>query len=598
MQRIKQLWQLLTAKQKKSYILTQLLTIVSSFFEVIGVSTLVPFVSLFTNPDIVNTNRYMKWFYSFVNPESYNEFIVLFGICVVVLIIFSNFILSVSTYQMVWFGARLRHDFSSDLEDYYLDQSYLFHVNHNSAKLINTIIVDIDRFTKSVIYQILRITAKTLLALFFLIGFLFIDPVMALGFFSLIGGGYFVIYRIFKSPMAKGGAIVTEQSQRRMKFLNEGFGGIKDLKVLGNEKFFKKSFRDSSWKFNRYWSRNDVISKLPKYVLEAFVLSSLVGLMLVMMKINENNLAIVLPILSFYAIAGYKLLPAINALYESASRIKSAISVLDKISPDLTKAKNHKSETGRDTSILTFQKEIRVQELSFQYPGTTTKVIDSISLKIPKNTTIALVGSSGSGKTTLVDVLLGLLEAQKGDIIVDDICIQKENLRAWQNLLGYVPQNIYLSDASIAQNIAFGIDEKLIDRTQVKKALKLANLNDFVNSLEKGMNTTVGERGVQLSGGQRQRIGIARALYHDASVLIFDEATSALDGITETRIMESINSLSHQKTIIIIAHRLTTVQKADCIYLLGEGGKILDKGTYDELMERNNAFRKMAGENE
>ncbi|PIE98936.1 MAG: hypothetical protein CR988_00970 [Treponema sp.] len=596
MKKIQLIWQLLTPKQKKDYILTQGLIIISSFFEVAGVSTLVPFIGLFTNPDIVHTNKYMKLCYNIVQPESYNEFITIFGMAVIALMISSSLILSFSKYQMVWFGSKLRHDFSSRLKDYYMDQNYLFHVNNNSAELINTIIVDIDRFSKEVIYRFLRGIARALLALFFLIGFILISPLMALGFFSLIGGGYFLIYRMFKSPLSKGGKIVTEQSRMRMKFLNEGFGGIKDLKILGKEEFFKKNFRNASWQFNRNWSRNDVISYLPKFLLEAFVISSLVGLMLVMVKVNENNLTVVLPILSFYAIAGYKLLPAVNAIYESISIIKANISVLYKIAPDLIKAKNKTDLKKTDTEILPFEREINIQNLSFAYPGTSKKVINSISLKIPKNNTIALIGSSGSGKTTLVDIILGLLEPQSGKIIVDGTTIHKENIRSWQNILGYVPQSIYLSDATIAQNIAFGTDHQDINWSQIDKVLKLADLDGFVHSLAKGIHTTVGERGIQLSGGQRQRIGIARALYHDASVLIFDEATSALDGITENRIMKSINSLARQKTIIIIAHRLTTVKEADCIYLLGEGGRILDQGKYGELMARNREFQKMSGQ--
>jgi HlyD family secretion protein len=344
---------------------------------------------------------------------------------------------------------------------------------------------------------------------------------------------------------------------------------------------------------------NNAITQVPRYFIELVAFGSMIGLVLLLLNLHEGNLGAVLPILAVYALAAFKLLPALQLIYANVSAIKGNIAAFEAIKDDLEKSKpldedEKLSALNKDSEeLLHLHKQICFTNISFSYPNKHTTAVQDLTLSIPVNQVVGLVGPSGSGKSTAIDLLLGLLTPQQGQLSVDNIPITVANKRQWQNTIGFVPQSIFLSEGTIAENVGFGIPEKVISISQVNKALQLAHLSDFVNELPDGINTRVGERGVQLSGGQRQRIGIARALYNEAKVLVFDEATSALDGITEKIIMEAIHDFNGQKTIIMIAHRLKTVEKCDIIYYM-EHGKIRDYGTYEQLVKNNSNFRNMA----
>jgi HlyD family secretion protein len=323
----------------------------------------------------------------------------------------------------------------------------------------------------------------------------------------------------------------------------------------------------------------------------------MIGLVLYLLLTYQGDLGIILPVLSVYALAGFKLLPAFQQIYFSLALIKGNISAFESIKDDLENSKkmNKKGLLGPFNleDKLELLNSIKMQNISFTYPGKADQALNGLNLSIPANKIVGIVGPSGSGKSTAIDVLLGLIEPQEGQVLIDDVQIQENNKRAWQNTIGFVPQSIFLSEGSIAENVAFGLPVKNINLEQVKVAIQLAHLDELVAELPEGIDTKVGERGVQLSGGQRQRIGIARALYHEASVLVFDEATSALDGITEKIIMDAIHDFNGQKTIIMIAHRLKTVQKCDIIFFIDKG-KVIDQGTYQELIAKNPQFKEMA----
>ena len=312
------------------------------------------------------------------------------------------------------------------------------------------------------------------------------------------------------------------------------------------------------------------------------------------MATHNGNLGIILPILSVYALAGFKLLPALQQIYSSAAMIKGSISAFESIRDDLLNSFDQECGVSTQKNLhLPLKHEIRLDNVSFAYPNKTIPAINKLDMSIPVNSLVGVVGPSGAGKSTLVDIILGLIMPQTGKLVVDDTVVTSENCRSWQNSIGFVAQSIFLSDTTIAENIAFGIEKNEIDLNKIREILNLAQLTELIDSLERGIETPVGERGIQLSGGQRQRIGIARALYHDAELLVFDEATSSLDGITEKMIMESIINLTGQKTIIIIAHRLKTVKKCDQIFFMDQG-KVIDQGSYDKLLETNDRFKKMA----
>ena len=368
--------------------------------------------------------------------------------------------------------------------------------------------------------------------------------------------------------------------------------GIKDIKLKSLERNFIGRFRQPSIDNARFSAQGLVIAILPRYLLETVAFGGIISIILILLS-NDVLISEIIPVLSLYAVAGYRLLPAVQNIYSAQSMIKYNRPALMIIINDLKEIETEeKNELSNEVDqIIKFDRKITVNDIFFKYPKSKKNVINGISLSILKNTSIGFAGSTGSGKTTLIDVILGLLDPKKGNIIVDDTIINNQNLLSWQNKISYVPQTIFLIDESISSNIAFGIKREEIDHDKVAKAAQLANLDRFVEDLPEKYDTLVGENGVKLSGGQRQRIGIARALYNEPEVLVLDEATSALDGITENYVMEAIESLSNKLTLIIVAHRITTIENCDMIYFLEEG-KIKDYGTYNELISKNSQFKR------
>jgi ABC-type multidrug transport system fused ATPase/permease subunit len=410
---------------------------------------------------------------------------------------------------------------------------------------------------------------------------------------AVIGASYFILYSIVRKFINKIGLERSAQNTLKYKYVNEIFGGIKDIKILGKERVFLNLFSRPSKKFAMNDVKNEIIGTIPKYIMETIAIGGILCVIIVMVN-RGSEMKDLLPVLTIYAFGAYRLLPSLQKIFRALSNIKYNFKIIDNLGKDYNVLPDGVSLDSDNAPRLQFEREIKLENIVFAYPNTNRDIIKNQSLAIKNNTSIALVGSTGCGKTTFIDIILGLLEAQSGAISIDGIIIDDTNRKSWQKNLGYVPQSIYLTDNTIRNNIAFGIDPKKIDDAAVIQAAKIANIHDFVSEeLSEGYNTIIGERGIRLSGGQRQRIGIARAVYHDPSVLILDEATSALDSLTEIAIMDAIKNLSHKKTIIMIAHRITTVKSCDVIYLM-EKGIIVDYGHYEDLYERNGSFRRMA----
>ena len=376
--------------------------------------------------------------------------------------------------------------------------------------------------------------------------------------------------------------------------MNESFGGIKDVLLLGKDNYFTKHFSQTGSALTYSTSTNQMLAQVPRYFMELMAFGSMVALLLYLIASYDGNLGIILPIVSVYALATFKLIPAFHQIYGNLAEIKGNIAAFESIQQDLIDSKQ--------TQLVKFKPEIAglhpertisLENINFSYPSLEKSTINKLNLSIQANSIIGIVGPSGSGKSTLINILLGLIKPQQGNLKIDNTLVDEQNLRQWQNSIGFVAQNIFLLDGTIAENVAFGVSRDQIDLVQVRRVLKLAYLNELIQSLELGIHTKVGERGVQLSGGQCQRIGIARALYHEPEVLVFDEATSSLDGISEKLIMEAIQNFSGQKTIIMIAHRLKTVKNCDKILFIKKG-QVVDQGTYKELIKTNVYFRNMA----
>ena len=592
---IKQLFVLLTDKQLKQFYLLQVLVVIMAFTELLGIASIAPFMALVGDISILETNGVFAQLYRMSGLNNPMDFLFYTGVIVLVMLTFSTVISMFTTWRLSIFGARIGTEIADRLYSYYMQQSWQFHASGSSAQLTKQVSTEAARISSQIVQPLMIMNSKLVLALFISISIVIYDPVIAILGLFIFSLAYFVLYRLVRQKLESNGQQLSEVSTQRFRLMNEGFGGIKDVLLLNRSHDFITRFHDSGKVFARAQGTNIAISQVPRYFIELIAFGAMISLVLVLIKVHSGNLGEVLPILAVYALAAFKLLPALQQIYSSLSQIKGNTAAFEAVKDDLERSFDSQ-KTSSDTVVSTpidLKRSIKLSNIEFSYPGKERPAVDGVNMSIPVNSVIGLVGSSGSGKSTLIDLLLGLLTPQQGGIYVDDIRITADNKRAWQDLLGFVPQSIFLSEGSIAENIAFGIPAKDISLKQVNKALNLANLTELVEQLPDGVNTRVGERGVQLSGGQRQRIGIARALYHEAEVLVFDEATSALDGITEKIVMDAIHEFSGQKTIIMIAHRLKTVEKCDLIYFM-EHGKIIDHGTYQELVVRNVKFKEMA----
>ena len=592
---IKQLFVLLTDKQLKQFYLLQVLVVIMAFTELLGIASIAPFMALVGDISILETNGVFAQLYQLSGLNNPMDFLFYTGVIVLVMLTFSTVISMFTTWRLSIFGARIGTEIADRLYSYYMQQSWQFHASGSSAQLTKQVSTEAARISSQIVQPLMIMNSKLVLALFISISIVIYDPVIAILGLFIFSLAYFVLYRLVRQKLESNGQQLSEVSTQRFRLMNEGFGGIKDVLLLNRSHDFITRFHDSGKVFARAQGTNIAISQVPRYFIELIAFGAMISLVLVLIKVHSGNLGEVLPILAVYALAAFKLLPALQQIYSSLSQIKGNTAAFEAVKDDLERSFDSQ-KTSSDTVVSTpidLKRSIKLSNIEFSYPGKERPAVDGVNMSIPVNSVIGLVGSSGSGKSTLIDLLLGLLTPQQGGIYVDDVRITADNKRAWQDLLGFVPQSIFLSEGSVAENIAFGIPAKDISLKQVNKALKLANLTELVEQLPDGVNTRVGERGVQLSGGQRQRIGIARALYHEAEVLVFDEATSALDGITEKIVMDAIHEFSGQKTIVMIAHRLKTVEKCDLIYFM-EHGKIIDHGTYQELVVRNVKFKEMA----
>ncbi|MDR2021467.1 MAG: ABC transporter ATP-binding protein/permease [Treponema sp.] len=563
------------------------------FIELIGVGSISPFIMVISNPAVIHTNMYLNKVYAYFNFSSDNSFIIFFGIAVIALITLSNLCLGcISSLNFFYCGRRL-HSIAMRFLEKYLCQPYVFYLNINTADLAKTILSEIHMFVNRVLLVLLQLISSAIISLCILFLLIIINPLLASIVSMAFGLSYLIIFTFVRKFLAQKGRERTVQNGLKYKYINEIFGGIKDIKILGKEKVFMDFFKVPSKKSAMNDAISDTVNDMPKYLLETIAFGGILGVVIFMIA-SGIKIEKFLPVLTLYAFGAYRLMPSLQKIFKAAASIKYNFPVVKNLHRDFTRLRDDESIDTENIPKMNFGDSIVLDNISFQYPNTSKDVIKKQSLVITSNTSIALVGATGCGKTTLVDIILGLLEPQTGKIIIDDVEITGINRKSWQKNLGYVPQSIYLTDDTVRNNIAFGIAPEKIVNDTVIKAAKLANIHGFIqDELENGYNTIIGERGVRLSGGQRQRIGIARAVYHEPSVLIFDEATSALDSLTENAVIDAITNMSRKKTIIMIAHRLSTVKTCDIIYLMNKG-IIIDHGNYDALYARNKIFRKMA----
>ena len=594
---IKEIFSLLSNDQRKRFYILQVLVILMAFTELLGIASIAPFMALVGDMSLLEKEGgiYFK-FYNFSGISDPLDFLFLTGVGVLIALTISTVVSMFTTWRLSLYGSSVGVELADRLYSHYMKQDWQFHASGSSAQLTKQVSTESGRISNSIIQPLMQMNAKVVLAVFIAVSILIYNPIVAIAGLLMFSSGYLLMYKFVRKALVLNGKRLSTAATNRFRLMNEGFGGIKDVLLLNRSKDFIDRFSLEGDVQAKAQGLNQTIAQVPRFFIELLAFGAMIGLVLILIKSHHGDLGAVLPILAVYALACFKLLPALQQIYSSITQIKGNIAAFESVKEDLINSRKEissKKAFPNPNPNLNLTKSIKLQNIKFAYPNKSIKAVNDVSLSIPVNNVIGIVGSSGSGKSTLIDIILGLLTPQSGEMYIDDNLVTENNKRNWQDLLGFVPQSIFLSEGSIAENVAFGIPAHEINYEQVMKAINLAHLTELVNELPEGIHTKVGERGVQLSGGQRQRIGIARALYNEADVLIFDEATSALDGITEKIIMDAIHEFTGKKTIIMIAHRLKTVQKCDTIYLM-QKGKVIDHGTYEHLVANNPKFREMA----
>ena len=591
---LKELYSLLTNEQRKKLRRLQILVVLMAFAEIAGVVSIGPFMALVGDISQFQGEGILADLYRATGLEDPRDFLFWVGIGVLVVLAVAACISTFTVWRLSMYGAQVGAELGNRLFRHYMHQPWLFHASGSSSQLTTRVAQESGRITGNIINPLMQMNAKLVMALFMTIAIFLYNPLVAITGFLLFSGTYVLLYKTVRRRLVRNGRHISEAQQMRFKLMGEGFGGIKDALLLGRQKVFTDRFQAECEKFAAAQGTTQALGQVPRYAMELIAFGAIIFLVLYLLSSHEGDLGAILPVLSVYALAGFKLLPAFQQAYTGLSQIRGNLAAFDAVRDDLRAS----SLTVAKSSVPTGQRlapksEIRFDNVVFSYPGKEDPALKNLNITIPANKVTGLVGASGSGKSTAIDLLLGLIEPQQGKVLVDGQPVTKDNCRQWQNSLGFVPQSIFLSDSSITENIAFGLPPENVDEDKVKRAATMAHLDELLEQLPDGLATRVGERGVQLSGGQKQRIGIARALYHDADVLVLDEATSALDGITEKLIMDAIHDFAGKKTIIMIAHRLATVRQCDSLYLL-EQGRVTGHGTYDELASENTTFQRMA----
>ena len=561
------------------------------FLELVGIASILPFMQLMAEPNAIEQNTWLVAAYQYFNFTSHRQMLIYFGVGIIAVIALTNLFSIFATWLQYKYSWDIAHHLSLRLLTTNLKKPYAHFLTTNSSELTAYIISEVNGLTGGVIVSLIDLISRSFIAIVIFSLLLIVDVKIALVMFVGLGSCYALIYLSQKNILKQIGQHRIDMNLLRYKNLQELLDGIKTIKVYNQQDFFRNRFKYASREFCNVQPKYNLILAAPRNILEILAFGSILGIT-IYLYINTGNIQLAIPRLSLYAVAGYRLLPALQKAFSASAKLRHNLPVLDKLHDDLA---NSLIEEEAISTIeeLPFNQSITVDRVSFSYENTENAVVDRLSLTITKGQTIAFVGSTGSGKTTLVDLIVGLLHPVKGHIKIDGSPLNRSTVKAWREHLAYVPQEVFLFDDTILHNIVLGIDETDIDYQHLKAVTKMADIYEFIKKeLPKGFQTEIGEKGVRLSGGQRQRLGLARALYFSPSVLVLDEATSALDSITEQGVIESLQSLPKNITTIIIAHRLSTVRHADCIYVL-EGGKIVSHGTYESLIHSNEVFKTM-----
>jgi ATP-binding cassette, subfamily B, bacterial PglK len=596
---ISDLWSILTRPQKRRILAAQLISVAMAFSTVTGIAAIAPFFAVLGEPTLIDRNKLLHWVYVHGGFSGQHRFVVALGIAFIAVMLIANLINILGSLAANRLALRIGNELQTTLFEEYLSRPYSFHVGTNSTTLFNNVISETTRVAGGILQNALLLVTSLITASLIIASVLVLNPLISITMFLVLAGGYLLIYLSVRGQLLRVGEAHSRAWADRTRIVSESFGAIREILLLRDRQMFEAIFERSSGDVSETNAQLHRIGQIPKHVMECIAVSALVGAALVP-GTHAGGMGAWLGQLTFIAFAAYRLLPTLQQIFLCTVRIRADRAGLALIAPDLRRARARRQNLARGGQLLENpwqrgpREYIRLKDVSFVYAAGGPRALDCINLHIPAHSTVAFVGANGSGKTTLMDLVAGLLVPTTGELQFDGIALSDANRAAWQALIAYVPQNVFLLDASIAKNIAFGTPFDAIDGARMAEAGRLAQLEDFIATLPEGYNHEVGERGIRLSGGQRQRIGIARALYKGAPVLLLDEAMSALDGMTETELMTALEGLRGRCTIILIAHRLSMVRWCDVIYQL-DGGRIAGSGSYDELTKKSEPFRRIIG---
>jgi HlyD family secretion protein len=592
------LWNILTRPQRRRVLAAQIISVAMAFSTVTGIAAIAPFFAVLGAPRLIDDNGLLHWLYVHGDFSTKRGFVVALGIAFIAVVLIANLINALGSVTMHRLSFRIGAELQTRMFGEYLSRPYAFHTITNSTNLFNNIMHETARVTTGILQSALALVTNLIAALFIILSVLLLNPAISIAVLLGLAGGYALIYLVVRRRLLRLGQAHSRAWSDRARIVNESFGAIREILLLQDRRFFHNTFARMSREVSEAAAHIHSAGHIPKHVMECVAVSALVCAALVLDTRNVG-MGPRLGELTFIAFAAYRLLPILQQVFVSTVRIRADRAALTLIAPDLWLPRAPRRSALPQESPLTEspwhqrpQEEIRVKEVSFQYAPDRPLALDCVNLRIPARAAVGLVGANGSGKTTLMDLIAGLLVPTAGELQVDGVTLDDANRAAWQARIAYVPQNVYLLDSNIEQNIAFGMPPSAIDRPRMMRAARLAQLGDFISTLPERYNHRVGEHGTNLSGGLRQRIGIARALYKEAPVLLLDEAMSALDGMTEAELMTALQALRGRCTIILIAHRLSMVRWCDVIFQL-ENGRISNSGSYDELMRTSEPFRRI-----
>ena len=581
---LKKLWYHLSKRRQKQFALMQVFIVIASFFEMVSLGAVIPFLTVLSEPELVFQYKYLQPFIEFFEISEASQLALPLTTTFITLIVLSAIVRVILLWALTRLSFTAGADLSINIFRHTLYQDYEIHVSRNSSEVINGIITKTKTVTTGVINPLLNLisAAVTIIGIIgvLLLVNIFVTLVALVGFGAL----YLIVIFFTRSLLNENSKLIANKSDLMVKSLQEGLEGIREVLINNNQQFYTQLYKNSDLQMRQASWRNEIIVASPRFGMEATGIA-IVALFAYTATLNLGGIDQFLPVLGVFVLGAQKLLPTIQKAYGSYSRIKGSkyslmdvITLLDQPIPD--------SANLPQPIPNSFSETIELKDLSFRYSKDSPWILKNINLKIPKGSVIGVVGTTGCGKSTLLDIIMGLLAPTSGELRVDNQLIDSKNKRAWQTHISNVSQHIYLSDGTIEENIAFGFPNEQIDRLKVNKAAQQAQIAELVEGWEDGYQTLVGERGMRLSGGQRQRVGVARAFYKQSDVLILDEATSALDDETELAVMDAIDGFDGELTVIIIAHRLTTLKSCDKILKFGKNyaTQIL---SYEELMNLN-----------